>query len=269
VNDLASPAAIPLLLLGDTGRRHLAERLTSCVERWRDAWLPGYAGSANVEVHDPRSQPVDIRVHEDEGFRVRAGVGAPLVLIASPRAIHELMGVCTHGPATYMRDDSPLAAALELETVRGLAAALLRGSTGLEVERAQQTATELFRTCEGARYIRAVIHLGEHRCVFSVLLTPAFAESLLPPRAVTPLGESLESRRSAIGSESIAVDAVLGTADVPVADLAALAVGDVIVLNQGLADGAELAVRGGKRIGGAALGCIDGKRAIQINERMA
>jgi flagellar motor switch/type III secretory pathway protein FliN len=238
------------------------------VEQWREAWLPGFAGAAVVEIHDPRSQPVDIRVHEAEGFRVRVGADVPLVLIAPPRAIHDLVGVRTSGGATYMRDESPLAAALELETVRGFATALLRGTAGIEVERAQQTATELFRTCDAARYIRGVIHLGERRSTVSVLLTPAFAESLLPTRAGAPAGESLERRRAALGSESVEVDAVLGTADVPVAELAALAVGDVIVLNQGLADGAELAVRGGKKISGAAVGRVDGKRAIQIKGRM-
>jgi flagellar motor switch/type III secretory pathway protein FliN len=262
-------AVAPLLFLGEQRRSHLVVCLTQRVKQWTDAWLPELGLSASVEIHDPRSQPIDIRVHEAECFRVRVGADVPLVLIALPRALHDLMGVTAAGAATYMRDEGTLATALELEAVRGFAAALLRGSTGLKLERVAQPASEIFRAFDAARYIRAVITVGERRCMLSVLLAPAFAESLLPKGTVTAGSESLERRRSAVGEEIVAVDAVLGTADVPVADLAALAIGDVIVLNQGLTDGAELAVRGGKRISGAALGRVDGKRAIQIRGRIA
>lgn len=263
--------AVPLLLLGEKGRAHLVACLTRLVEQWRDAWLQGHAPAVAVEIHDPRSQPVDIRVHESVCFRVRTGIDVPLVLIAPPRAIHEVMGVSAScsGTAALIRDDNSLAAVLELEAVRRFAAALLPASASVNVERTPQTAPEIFRAYDAARYIRAVIHLGERRSALSVLLAPAFAESLLPKRSTAPVGETVERRRGALGDETVAVDAVLGTAEVPVAELAALAVGDVIVLNQGLADGAELAVRGGKRISGAALGRVEGKRALQLRGRIA
>jgi len=79
----------------------------------------------------------------------------------------------------------------------------------------------------------------------------------------------LERRRSAAASQVVEVVGVLGVAEVPVSELAALAIGDVIVLQQKLTDPAVLMIRGGERAGDVLPGRVGEMRAVQIKGRAA
>jgi hypothetical protein len=266
---------VPFLLLGDTRRAALVSSIGQSVGQWQREWLPDRALRIGVDVQEARSQPIDIRVHEAACFRVRLMRQELLVLVVPQRAICGLLGMPAAGTDVSSRfaDEHSLAAALEREALRRLACVLLTGAgfasvATLELERDTLGAAEVLRKHATSRYVSASIALGDPRCVLSTLLTPALVEKLAPLQAApVQEPEHVERRRAGVAAESVAVEAVLGNAEVSITELAALAVGDVVVLEQSLTDSAYLAMPGGQRVGAAALGRVEGKRAIQMRGR--
>ena len=158
-----------------------------------------------------------------------------------------------------------LAGELELEALCALAREF-RTPDALEpsVERMTSTVEQIQREYGALRYASALVMLGECKCPVVVLMSPEFMSAALPPRAAAAIGERFERRSAAIAQEVVDVEAVLGDGEVSVAELARLAVGDVIVLERKLGEPASLAIRGGGRIVGAAPGRLDAMRAVQI-----
>ncbi|MEJ1964228.1 MAG: FliM/FliN family flagellar motor switch protein [Gammaproteobacteria bacterium] len=268
-----SSAAVPLLLLGDTRRHALARRVTQALEEWRRGWLPECTQSIRVDIEEVSARPVDIRSHEACCFRVASNGEWPFVLVVPRRSLAGLVGVPSHGADASSRfaDEHSLAAFLEREALLRISSCLLppleRGKARLE--RLPASAADVFRDYDAARFVCACVTLGDSRCVLDVLIAPAVVERLTPARPAAPDSERVERRRSAIGTQPVELDALLGYAEVSVSDLAALSVGDVIVLQQSLTDAGGIAVRGGERVTSAAPGRVDGKRAIQIRGRAA
>jgi flagellar motor switch protein FliM len=139
----------------------------------------------------------------------------------------------------------------------------------IELARIEQGALDVLREYDVARYICMCVTFGDARCVVDVLIAPALAEQLLPKPSAAPAAERVERRRAVVASQLVEVDGLLGYAEVSVTDLAALSVGDVIVLQQSLSEPGSIAVHGGERVTGAVPGRVDGKRAIQIRGRAA
>jgi hypothetical protein len=271
-----STDAVPLLLLGDSRRRAIADRVARSLEEWQRQWLPDLAQTIRVDIEDVRARPIDIRAHEACCFQVTANGDTPLVLVVPRRSLAGLVGAPSHGAEASSRfaDDRSLAAALEREALLRLASCVLgkepaREPAQIELTRLPQGAVDVLREFDAARYACACVTLGDARCVLDALISPALAERLLPERPVAPAVERVERRRSAAAEQIVEVDGLLGHAEVSLADLAALAVGDVIVLQQSLSEAGAIAVRGGERVTGAAPGRVDGKRAIQIRGRAA
>jgi len=267
-----SAAAVPLLLWGESRRRAVAQRMAALLREWQRNWLPDSTQTLSVDIEDVKARPVDIRAHEACCFRVSVSGETPLVLIVPRRSLAGLVGAPSHGAEASSRfaDDRSLAAALEREALVRLAACVLRKSTNeLELARMPLGAMDVFRDYDAARYACACVTLGDARCVLDALISPHLAEQLLPERPAAPTTERMERRRLAAAEQMVEIEGVLGHAEVSLADLAALAVGDVIVLQQSLSDAGVLAVRGGERVAGIAPGRVDGKRAIQMRGRAA
>jgi hypothetical protein len=97
-----------------------------------------------------------------------------------------------------------------------------------------------------------------------LLLASSGVEKLVPPAAATA-GVALESRRDAIGANTVAVRAIVGEASMPVADLAVLSLNDVLVLVQALSDPVTLVAPGsGTVIAAGNLGRAGARRAIKL-----
>jgi Flagellar motor switch protein len=96
------------------------------------------------------------------------------------------------------------------------------------------------------------------------LLSPALASALMPARKQLSLPEHIERRGAAAAAQRIAIEAVLGSAEVSLQELTSLTVGDVIVLSEKLGAPSQVVIRGGEPVAKAALGCVDGRRAIQV-----
>jgi flagellar motor switch protein FliM/N len=268
------PAAAPVLLLGESRRKALTDRVTAALEAWRRDWLPETSAAIRVAIEDVRERPTDIRAHEAYCFRVSCDGESPLVLLVPRRSLAGLVGVPSHGSDASSRfaGQHSLAAALEREALLRLSRCVLgkAPSAQIEVTRMPQGAVDVLREYDAARYICLCVTLGDARCVLDALIAPPLAEQLLPKRPAAPDAERVERRRAVVAtSQLVEVDGLLGYAEVTLSDLAELAVGDVIVLQQSLSEPGGIAVHGGERITGAVPGRVDGKRAIQIRGRAA
>jgi flagellar motor switch/type III secretory pathway protein FliN len=268
-----SARTIPYLLLGETRRKKLEACVAAAASRWHREWLPEQTQPIRAQVEELRARPIDIRAHEAVCFGVSVEGTESLVFIVPRRSLAGLVGAPSHGADASSRfaDDRSLAAALEREALVRLARTLLPhlNASDIELERLALGAVDVAREYDSERYVCTCITIGDTRCVLDVLFAPSLVEKLMPQRPPAPDTERVEKRRSAVAAQEIGLDGVLGVAEVSVSELAALCVGDVIVLEQMLADAGAIAVRGGERIGSAALGRVDGKRAIQIKGRAA
>lgn len=85
----------------------------------------------------------------------------------------------------------------------------------------------------------------------------------LAPAARKPA--ALASFAQALGSADLTIEATLGNAEVPVADLRALAPGDVLVLQRGLADAVDVSLAGSETtFARAKLIDLDGQMALAL-----
>jgi flagellar motor switch/type III secretory pathway protein FliN len=91
---------------------------------------------------------------------------------------------------------------------------------------------------------------------------PACKAALGPASRNRP---GLDSLVEAFGDARLTIEAVLGSADIRLADLRTLAPGDVLVLNTGLAEAADLLMAGsGRAVARAALTDIEGRMALTL-----
>ena len=89
--------------------------------------------------------------------------------------------------------------------------------------------------------------------------------SILPPGSSARLPEPVERRLAAAAEQTLPVEQVLGHAQVSLADLARLRIGDVIVLEESLSKGGELFLAGGGHVGSTRPGRAGHKRAVQLH----
>jgi hypothetical protein len=93
----------------------------------------------------------------------------------------------------------------------------------------------------------------------------AWLEDALGPRPPPPGGESLMQRATAVGFESVQLDAVLGSASISLSDLHTLRNGDVLVLDETLDQLIHLRERiTGRPVGTAMLGRQESARAVKF-----
>ena len=74
----------------------------------------------------------------------------------------------------------------------------------------------------------------------------------------------LVSVREGLEAESVAVEVVVGVAELSLAELQSLSVGDVLRLDRGLKDPLMVLFDDGQRVCGAHLGAVRGRRAVQL-----
>lgn len=103
----------------------------------------------------------------------------------------------------------------------------------------------------------------------SDLLTLAIPYEVLLPHCITSLGQErptssrLESLGSAVGASSVAIEAKLGSVEVPLKDLGDLAPGDVLVLDKTLEGDLDICLAGSDRlVARARLTQVDGQVAL-------
>jgi flagellar motor switch/type III secretory pathway protein FliN len=265
-------SVVPYLVLGDARRAALAEHVRVRVERWRKQWNADEHCAVDVEVLDAQESVRDGRLtgghmHDAECFRVSGGPRPVLVMVVPARCFSRVIGILGDVGESIGRSlhEPGLAEQLELEALR-LLAREFRSTDALEatLDRSSASGSDTLREYASFRYGCALVRIGQSRQPFVLLMSPELMSAAIPVRGATASVERLERRKAAIAEEPVDIEAVLGEGIVSVNELAALAVGDVIVLEQKLSESACLSIRGGGRIVGAAPGRLEALRAVQI-----
>jgi hypothetical protein len=267
-------SSVPVLLLGESRRRRLHERLTATVERWYRLWAPARSGDVFVELAgDAQSLESTVRA-EAWAFAGDGEVGDPWLYLSAPTDfLRILSGV---GPSegvfttSFESPSGSLAAALT-EDILGVLCRELQQAAGTSkvrtIHRVEAGAIDPSASRRSAQRQMVVISIATDRvrALLELSLSPGFVDACLGQRPRITSREALVGRRQAIGDEAtISVRAVLGQTLVSWADLNALSIGDVIVLDQPLSAACSLQVGDTGSIADAQLGRVDSVLAAQI-----
>ena len=256
----------PFVVLSDSRRALLGNFLHEKIRCWARDWL-GSDVVARGDVVDVPVVATDSRVHEATCFRATVS-GRGLIFIVPARCVPHLLGVRGDSAdrALQRTAEESLAGRLEVQALQSLARELLGGGSAPGMDRIANPLPAVLRECVSCRHVAAQVTFVDTRFAFFAMLPAQFVETSVPIRSSSRPsgGERLEARRAGIADELVRVEAILGTAEVSVADFSVLDVGDVIVLDQALTDMAGLFVKDGSRAAGAAPGRVEARRAIQI-----
>lgn len=262
---------VPLLLLGDSRRRRLVERLAAVVNEWHAAW-----SSEGVP-----APIVDLPVAAVAG---PITAGRQSVMLAALADGEMLLGVetdsdfvkalCVAGgreklSLSFASPRGKLGEALTTEAVSALLTSLVRAafpSVACVVRRAGPAVQD-----EGgpawhrrAFHVRTSVGPAEGMRTLELDVAPRLAEALLGERPAVSLPEALSARRQAMQAEQLTVTVSLGSASVSWRDLNGLSVGDAIVLDQDLSAHCTLEAGASKPIAEAHLGRVDNTLAVQV-----
>jgi hypothetical protein len=257
---------VPYIVLADTRRAALADYIAARVERWRAHWAGEAKSPVHAEILDGLEATRDSRLSDAACFSASGGASTPLVVAVPRRCLAQVAGVLGDAADSGIYDrHQGMAEQLEFEAVRALAREFRTpDALELSVERVKEPSPGVIRELIAQRYVTALVTLGEARCPFALLLSPELLSAALPAAGSRAPQERLERRKMAVTAETVSVEAILGTAEVSVGELAGLCEGDVIVLDQKLGEAGALSIRGGESIVAATPGKVDAMRAVQI-----
>jgi flagellar motor switch/type III secretory pathway protein FliN len=258
----------PLLYLGDRRRSAMLARVSESARRWRQMWVPQGEETfeASCEAPGPGgySDPVASLAISCWSLEIASARVAVLLLP------HTTFGWSVQEPGGLAAESVATAGAGSLtETLEHEVARTLLAGFGVTDERAPMT-VERMPTAQLADWSRAArawtLHVraaGNGR-TFTLLVSAARVEMLAPARTVSAPG-TLDSRRDAIGDNTVALRALVGEASMSVNELADLALDDVLVLDQRLTEHVTLVSPvSGATVAAGNLGRSGARRAIKI-----
>lgn len=251
----------PIVLLGATRRQQLTELLKQSLRDWCHEW-----GGSQLP-HDLEVAAALCRrpgLNSGRAFAFSAATGdVPLLAIVVPmEAHHELLGL----PSLRSLADTggEATTAVVTEALRALCLRMIRVKAADAVDVSAVQGEKLAQAWN--RYGLGVTVKAGERVLMRARLSPQLLLSLLPPSAHQTL-EPLSSRRTAIGTEQVAVAAWLGEAEVALGELANLQVGDVILLDANVTDSGHLTLQDGRSVARIRLGSAAGRRAMSVMGR--
>lgn len=250
----------PIVLLGASRRQQLTQSLSQGLQAWRQQW----SGGSHVAVHIEPAESFTRKAHLPGG-RLQAFVaetaGEPLlVMAASIDMQHELLGLTAS--RTAVDGGGEVAHAVVAEAFEALCQRLasIKSAEGISVRSCQGDALAQLWSRNGWT---VTFKTAGDRVLMWARLSPRLLLAMLPVQAAKP-AEPLASRRSAIGEEIVGVQAWLGEAEVALADLTTLRVGDVILLDASIEGAGHLALSDGRPLAGIRLGSVVGRRAVSV-----
>lgn len=263
MSGVAPAAAQPLLLIGARRRAALHDTLVACAQSWRKEWSAATDPVRILlaeEVENTNSRGTQVTC-----LSMRSAAHGKLACVSAELdALPGLLGVAPHADRGACGAHN-IAREFEGEMLRALCATLARRARIEDMT--VESASSAERPDRRARTLPVTIHIGTSRPKVSLLLTAQFLELLVPPQSATRSSSAMTRRRHAVAQEAVRVEAVLGEAEVSLRDLAQLAFGDVIVLEQPLRAGGRLTMPDGASVATFALGRSNDRRAISISKR--
>jgi len=260
--------AQPLLFLGDKRRRALLARAVDNARRWRLSW------TKSGENFEAQCEPP-----------AEGGYAEPVASISTSCWALEIAGV---RQAVLLLPHAASLWAVHETGINALDAAAMAAPGTIAEELEEEVATTLFRDLCAIDQLEAIsvtrvpgdtladwsrdcrawslqLRAATSGRAFTLLVSAQRFEMLAPARAVLP-SAALVTRREAVGANSLSLSAVVGEVEMSVSELADVAVDDVLVLDQHLADPVSLlASHSSLPVAVGHLGRAGARRAIKIS----
>jgi hypothetical protein len=265
----ASAGAMPILLLGESRRRLLLERVSRLVKEWHAQWASDGVEPPFVEVSDTDSA---LAAAQRESVRVAAVVEGELPLVCARAAPDFVKALCVGSRERLLpmwaSARGQLESELTAEVAQALCLKLARAAlpaVSCSVRRCEATELEQARLgCRPKAIVLAVSAGAQSACMAEICLTGRAVDGLLGQRPKPSGGESLVARRQAADEERVSLTVTLGSASVSWHDLRSLGIGDAVLLDQPLDEPCTVSVGGSGPIAEAHVGRAGKSLAIQI-----
>jgi hypothetical protein len=277
---MAKPEAVPYLVLGDSRRGRLQERLRALVDSWYRTWAAPTAAEPLAElVVDGSSRDATVRgdawiFEASRGREVLLKATVPVDFLRLLNGVGQATGIGGIFANAVDTSHGAFTAQLTEDVVAALCADIAQTAfpgVRCTVQRLGQTQGVIAvplsgagRRGSGAQTLVVSSMTDKPRSVLELLLAPAVVEALLAGRPALANKETLSGRRKASHEQLVKVSAVLGNATVSWRDLRSLCVGDVIVLEQSLSAPCALQVGDSPPFADAQLGQQGNALAAQI-----
>lgn len=244
------------ILLSRSDRERLAERLGVVVAKWQREWCVESSRACHVEVVERvPAVPIvwDTAVNDKERL-VSLGLDAP----NGAGFVSMLVGAPCSGA------EDGLAAELKQQALRAMGAVLCVDSALSNSPRPSVWSDEPLPEIEHTRDVVAV------RCVldqseFWIVLHPRLTNAYLQrSRTKSNASSPLASVRNAVASQPAKLEVLVGTAELPLPELATLAVGDVIKLDRRLEEPVLVKLGPGAPLCAGYLGTQGKHKAVQL-----
>jgi flagellar motor switch/type III secretory pathway protein FliN len=260
------PRSVPLLWLGDERRERLRVRLEQQLQRWSQRWSTARE-ELLVEVPE---------VHVESYENAMSGAWASAVVVRSSgvelvdvlwsgRVMQSLLGGSARSAGDFGFSSRIVADDVSQDALADLGRHIHAGSrfSATEASCATPSVTDALARARAQRAIVACVTVGAASARMLIAMHPELVEQLAPPskRTVAP---APERRRNAIGPESVGVQAMLGSAELTLGELAELAIGDVILLDHELNQPVRLESANAQYIASAHLGRSGSNLAVTI-----
>jgi hypothetical protein len=259
--------AQPLLFLGDKRRRAVTARIEAGGRRWRQHWVPGSDDTFEVTCEPPASGGFTEQVASaaTSAWALETGDERAAVLLLPHSTfawvVHEGAGAQPMDAAAVPADS--LVERLELEVAQSLLSELCVPVSQEPVRVARLPADALNDWSRAARAWTLQARSATGRG-FTLLVSAARLEMLAPARAVSN-SKKLAPLRDAIGENTVTLRAEVGETALSLTELSDLALDDVLVLDQHLAEPVTLVSPvSGAAIAAGNLGRAGARRAVKV-----
>jgi flagellar motor switch/type III secretory pathway protein FliN len=257
----------PLLFLGEKRRQVVTERVADALRRWRQSWSEDAAAQFDVGTEAPTAEGFTSPVASVATTCWALELGAQrLAVLLLP---HATFAWAVQGAGTPVIDTGPAVAAdslaeqLEQEVATSLLSELCQVGRREPLSVVRLASDALLEWSRGARAWTMHAKASNGRGL-SVLLAASRMETLAPARAPV-VDATLESRRDSIGANTVSLRGVVGETFLSMSELSELALDDVLVLDQALAEPVTLvAPDSGGRVAAGNLGRVGARRAIKV-----
>src|SRR5262245_13582598 len=253
----------PFVLLGESDRSVIRERVAAALAAWRSDWL---AEEAPEPLLSPRAEPRARR------WLVAGNATAgQLALGCRDGWLQRLGALAAAGPEPAPERSPALAAKLGEAMLEALALQLFGALSTAAAPPLMAAPSPIWQhECEAPDWLEAgaggVIHDLWPLLPAIVALSPPLVGAALPAAGPRARRQPLAQRLGALQGAPVRLDAVVGCAEIELGELARLAAGDVIVLDRRLDEPLALQL-GAQPVARIHLGTAAGGKAVQVVAR--
>lgn len=241
---------LPFRLLGEAQVKSFESLLTQAVVSWQKDWFPEES-HIHIDLNDAGSLS-----HEDDWLILEQSQDLWIAWKSTPEATNCMVASLFNATAAASRS-SELVKEIFAECVRSFSQKFLSN-----VVAARTGTLETLRAGYGSGALRAEI-----RSIFSrqhVVFSGGVVEKILGAKKENQSRYSLTRRESAIGKYKTKLEVTIGKAEITLADLANINIGDVIQLDTSIKQPLTIHAPAGEVVASGQLGILNNHKAVQL-----